>query len=364
MFGGSVLDVKENIPSFLLLHVSEGGNGIDDLRGEQMMGRDLMLRELKAWLSPLATEDELNKQREKLELLVDAELNVEKVGLSDGLALYSRFSNDEIFFLPAARCALMMSIVNREKGLFNLLREGISKYPTWCSRPNTEVGVSLLMTWLHLILHVKSAVPKWVETIDFSNLPSAWQPIAAYLKVLLCLNTGDFYSGYVVAKMLLELKLFHQESFLLGLYLKRACAEICRDLGRSDESQYWFREMAQLASDNGWVRPFLGLSLGPRSIAVKILGEKSPKLQSEVMRSSKKYLQALVYFHNELTAGNVSDGLTPREFYVATALKRGCPYKEIARNMEVSIGRVNIIVRFLYQQLGVHSRVGLEPFVW
>lgn len=339
------------------------GNGIDDSTGELMI-RDLMMKELRTWLSPLATDDELNGRQNDLELLVDAELNAEKGDYSGGLALYLKFAKDEILFLPVVRCALLMAIGNREKEFFNLLREEVAEYPTWCTRQNAALGVSLLRTWLNLILHIESVGPDWIVSLDYSKLPSAWQPIAAYLKVLSCLNTGDFYSGYVVAKILLEIKSFHGESFLLDLYLKRACAEVSRDLGRIDESRHWFEEMVQLACGNGWIRPFLGLSLGSRSIPMKVLAENSPKLRSKVVKASKEYLQSLVCFHNQVTAGNVTDELTPREFYVGMALKRGCTYKEIARNMEVSIGRVNILVRNLYQQLSIHSRTAIEPLVW
>ena len=328
------------------------------------MMRDLMMKELRAWLSPLATEEELNGRQNGLELLIDAELNAEKGDCSGGLALYLKFAKDAILFLPAVRCALLMAIGNREKEFFNQLRDEIAKYPIWCKRQNAALGVSLLETWLNLILHIKSVGPDWIVSLGFSKLPSAWQPIAAYLKVLSCLNTGDFYSGYLVAKILLELASFHGESFLLNLYLKRACAEVSRDLGRMDENRHCLEEMVELACGNGWIRPFLGLSLGTRSVPMKVLSENSPKLHSKVVKSSKKYLQSLVYFHNQMTAGNISDGLTPREFYAGMALKRGCTYKEIARNMEVSIGRVNILVRFIYQKLGIHSRAEIEPLVW
>ena len=261
-----------------------------------------MMKELRTWLSPLATDDELNGRQNDLELLVDAELNAEKGDYSGGLALYLKFAKDEILFLPVVRCALLMAIGNREKEFFNLLREEVAKYPTWCTRQNAALGVSLLETWLHLILHVKSDSPDWIATLDYSKLPSAWQPIAAYLKVLSCLNTGDFYSGYVVAKILLEIKSFHGESFLLDLYLKRACAEVSRDLGRIDESRHWFEEMVQLACGNGWIRPFLGLSLGTRSIPMKVLAKNSPTFRSKVERSSKRYHQSVVCFQNQLTA--------------------------------------------------------------
>ena len=97
---------------------------------------------------------------------------------------------------------------------------------------------------------------------------------------------------------------------------------------------------------------------------MQVLTERSRLLQNKVRKANKGYLHSLIRFHNQIAKGHLTERLTPREFYVAVALKRGCSYKEIARNMGVSIGRVNILVRSVYVSLDIHSRAELEPLVW
>lgn len=50
------------------------------------------------------------------------------------------------------------------------------------------------------------------------------------------------------------------------------------------------------------------------------------------------------------------DLLAPREREVLKLLAEGCPYKEIATTMQVSLGTVRTYIERIYQKLHVHSR--------
>jgi RNA polymerase sigma factor (sigma-70 family) len=50
------------------------------------------------------------------------------------------------------------------------------------------------------------------------------------------------------------------------------------------------------------------------------------------------------------------EALAPREREVLKLLAEGCPYKEIAAVMQVSLGTIRTYIERIYQKLHVHSR--------
>lgn len=321
-------------------------------------------KELEIWLRPLVYEEERSSLDEKLAQIAEAELQIERGDFTDVFAFYIRFAKDEVCFLLAARCALLGAIGNNAPVLFAQVWKDLQNYPTWCKRPWATCGADLLKMWMCHVLHVQLDGGDQVDLPEISHLPREWRALAIYVEMLLCRNRGDFQSGYFSGRTILNLECGLPENGLLDLYLKRTHAQFCQELGKTEERERWFRKMAEESCEHGWVRPFLGLSFGNRSSLMKVLSERSNPLHNKVKKATKGYLQALVRFHNQITKEHLVETLTPREFYVAAALKRGCPYKEIARNMGVSIGRVNILVRSIYMSLNIHSRTELEPLVW
>jgi DNA-binding NarL/FixJ family response regulator len=62
------------------------------------------------------------------------------------------------------------------------------------------------------------------------------------------------------------------------------------------------------------------------------------------------------FFRAKSAAPNGMDILAPREHEVLKLLAEGCPYKEIADKMEVSMGTVCTYIKRIYKKLHVHGR--------
>lgn len=321
-------------------------------------------KELEIWLRPLVYEEERSSLDGRLRQIAEAELQIEQGGFKDVFSFYLGFAKDEACFLPAARCALLGAIENGAPQMFAQVWKDLQDYPTWCKRPQAACGANLLKMWMYQVLHVQLGDDERVDLSEVSAFPREWRSLALYIEMLSCRNRGDFQCGYYMARTILNLECGLLKNGLLDLYLKRTQAQFCQELGKTEERERWFREMAEESYGRGWIRPFLGLSFGSRSSAIQVLVERSSLLQNRVKKATKRYLHSLIRCHNQITKGHLTEILTPREFYVAAALKRGCSYKEIARNMGVSIGRVNILVRSVYVSLDIHSRTELEPLVW
>lgn len=321
-------------------------------------------KELEIWLRPLVYEEERSSLDERLAQIAEAELQIERDELKDVFSFYANFAKDEVCFLPAARCAFLGAVGNNEPALLARVWKDLQNYPAWCKRPQAASGASLLKMWLYHVLHVQPNEMDCMNLPVVTDLPREWRSLAIYIEMLARRNRGDFQSGGLLAETLLNLECGCSEGGLFDLYLKRTYAQFCQELGNTEESERWFRTMSEEACDRGWVRPFLGLSFGNRSSTMQVLARRSCALHSKVQKKTRGYLHSLIWFHNQLAKSHVTEVLPPREFYVATALKRGCSYKVIARNMGVSIGRVNILVRSVYGRLNLHSRAELEPLVW
>lgn len=62
------------------------------------------------------------------------------------------------------------------------------------------------------------------------------------------------------------------------------------------------------------------------------------------------------FFRNKPPVSDDVEALAPREREVLKLLAEGCPYKEIATTMQVSLGTVRTYIERIYQKLHVHSR--------
>jgi DNA-binding NarL/FixJ family response regulator len=62
------------------------------------------------------------------------------------------------------------------------------------------------------------------------------------------------------------------------------------------------------------------------------------------------------FFRSKPPVAAGMDELAPREREVLKLLAEGCPYKEIAAAMQVSLGTVRTYIERIYQKLHVHSR--------
>lgn len=300
--------------------------------------------------------------------LVEMAWQLARGNYSNIIDFYAASPKRGVLFLVSASYALAGAVGSGNERLFdrvrndlqNLLKETSDSLPA----DDLSFGAQLVECWLRLHLRVKGGEPGWLKDFDFANVPPSWRFLVGFLKVLECRNNGDVKTAYVIVKMLLELFPRRPGGLVVRTYLLRTCAEICRDLGRNEESFFWFGKLARLSGRRRFLYPYLSLLMGPKTPAEVSLREQSPEMAHKVTRLSDGYLRNVVSFHNRLTAGHVTNELTTREFYIAEALKMGLSYKDIARNMSISLGRVNIMVRIVYEKLDIHCRKELETIVW
>ena len=286
---------------------------------------------------------------------------------------YERAPKEGPLFQGVARCAVVGAIATGHVVLFDRVRTDLRKriLERMASRgdnaggtPPCVCGEEIVEIWLQQLLHIRGGESSGVKDVLSRQVPVPWRPVVAGLKIHMCRECGELKVAYVIGMMLLEVCPLGPWGEWFRLYLLKDCAEICRDLGWEDESRRLFRCLVDAAKAHGAIRPFLGLAMGPKTPVEQMLAAEAPELLHRVRRQSDDYLHKLVFFHNRLTAGRITDRLNVREFHLASLLKGGLSYKESAQNMHVSPGRINLIVMNIYKKLNIHSREELKELVW
>ena len=173
----------------------------------------------------------------------------------------------------------------------------------------------------------------------------------------------DFEKAYAIARMLLALYDGGQSVSSVSIRMRLVAAIACRELNRLDEMARLYEEVAGLVGPNAYVSQLVGYTIGP-STPLELALRNQPEFLEKLRDYSERHYRNLVVMHNHFTGNRRATNLTVREFFLARHLKMGETYKEIAKYLDVSPGRLRNIVIQLYGKLNVHSREELEPIVW
>lgn len=301
----------------------------------------------------------------ELRLIAQAETRIVRGEFTGMDLFYKAIRKDGRNFLTAAVIALFGAVGSDDPVLFDAVLKDIAAFPARYGSPEAKIAVEIVMVWVRNFLRAPLACPEWLERLDLSRLPAEWRRQAAYLAVSCLDRKGEYKAAAVLADALLNLEAEQTvKASAADIYLKMAKAAICRDEGRLEEAGRWCRAVVESARPRGIILPFLGLMLGPKSEMERALASGAPKLLAKIKRKTNGYFRNLVRFHNRYTGDRISDELTPREFYVAQALKRGLTYKEVAVRLGVSVANVHNLIVTVYGKLHVRSNRELKGKVW
>jgi len=93
------------------------------------------------------------------------------------------------------------------------------------------------------------------------------------------------------------------------------------------------------------------------------LNQKYPEWRDAVIGQADRTLANWIAFHNRFAKDNITLILTLREMGIATLAARRVPYKTIAGQYHISLGRLKAIIGEIYGKLYVHNRDELSGFI-
>ena len=253
-------------------------------------------------------------------------------------------------------------------GDFALMEEvlrDVAEYPKRSKASEAALAAELTRVAMMQVLRAPFNEPNWLSAFDLAVIPSAWRGQAALLALNRMIWHGETERAAVLAEAMLALV---ADGAPAGSYpdvaLKLACARIAHDGMRMDAAHKWATEAARSAKLSGVIFPFLGKALGPKSPIEMALAEEAPDLLAKVKAINAGYFRSLLRLHNRHTGDSVVETLSPREFYLGCALKRGMRYKEIAERMGVSPANAHNLVIALYGTLHIRKASELTTQVW
>ena len=301
----------------------------------------------------------------ELRRIVHAEISVVRGDFAGMDRFYATIDKGGRNFLTAAAIALFGAVGTDNPQLFDAVLKDIAAFPVRYGTPEAKLAVEIVTLWIHNLLRAPIKCPEWVVHLNLAEIPGEWRRQVAYLAVSCLQRRGEYTAAGVLSDALLNLE---PDKATRGssadIYLKMAKAIICRDEGRMDAAARWCRAVVESAKPLGIILPFLGVVLGPKSVLERALLAGAPELLAKAKKLTNGYFRNLVKYHNRFTGENVTEDLTPREFFLAQSLKNGMHYKEVAERLGVSLNRVHAMAKGVYATLGISRASSIGNLVW
>lgn len=296
--------------------------------------------------------------------LESLELRLQQGDFSGMEAFYETIPLDSRCFLLAARLVLMGVVGSGDTALFARVMEDVRTYPSRYAGPFVQLGVELTEIWIRQFLNVTEGQPEWMVDGSIAHIPQEWRFLAAFLTVTGFLLRREYVRAYVAAQVLLYLVPEKAFSSAVSVYLKFVLATSLQKQGRFAECESLFREVVREAARQKFLMMFLGVPLGLKTPLYRALDEEAPDVLRKVRRLSADFFRNKVRLRNFLTGEKLADCLSPREFEVASSLRHGLRYKEIAEQLGIETSSVNSITKSIYAKLGIHGIPELADKVW
>lgn len=302
-------------------------------------------------------------------LLVEAELALGRCDFARARNCCVSLSKFTRFFPCVVRIGSVAAIGLGDVLYFDELRAAVENFRREQEAdPQGRFLADILEGWLQICLW-RFDLPQWIRLFDMEALPMAWRQSAAYLGVMAHLRAGNFDVVYATVSLMMSVrpKLSSETAHMTPMHvnLMMAKAVACRETGKDAEMRRLLETAIRALAPRGILLPFILFLYGTRQSPVaEILRAVAPREVGRLRKIDRSYFVNLIRVRNHVTGERMADDLTLREFYLATLLKRGMLYKELASHIGMSLGRIKNIMQDIHLKLDVHSRSELEAKIW
>jgi len=216
---------------------------------------------------------------------------------------------------------------------------------------------------------VPDMIAEWIKIGDFADL----HPLVRYEAVNRRIDYFYFLKRYGsmldTAQAALSIHglsyaaLPDKKFSITEIYLRMRCAVACYCLGRVDEAKVWVMGSMDKALPHGCMIFFAEAITLMGDLIEQCLNQSYPHWRGAVTAQASRTLINWIAFHNHFAKDNITLILTLREMGIATLAVRRVPYKIIAEQYHISLGRLKSIISEIYGKLYVHNREELSKFI-
>ena len=217
--------------------------------------------------------------------------------------------------------------------------------------------------------HVPDMIADWIKNGDFAELHPLARHEAVNRRIDYLMSQKKYESMLDTAQTAMSLLgLSHDGSggkrySLTDVNLRIRCAVACLCLGRVDEAKRRLLEAMDIALPHGFTTPFSEMAMWLGNLMELCLNQEYPMWRNAVIGQADRTLANWITFHNHFAKDNITLILTLREMGIAALVVRRVPYKTIAEQYHISLGRLKAIISDIYGKLYVHNRSELSGFI-
>jgi len=231
---------------------------------------------------------------------------------------------------------------------------------------NSDISVlaEIVLASVGVNVAVLSMVPKWLSEGDFSPIPAQVNPsFMLYLRAKYLMYVGKYETAIAVAQTVLAFSRTQRGITISDIYLRVVCALSNYLLGREDDARCWLLEAMYIALPHGFITPFAEHVSNFGGLMEQCLEEAFPGCRDAILGQWKRTTKNWVIFHNQFTKDNITTVLSLREYHIAQLVARRVPYAKIAKQFNISVGRLKNIMLEIYEKLYISSRGELAQYV-
>lgn len=303
-------------------------------------------------------------EEEKPRLQYEGELAYLRGDFARTMRCYDKTEGDEAARLRASLTAVAAAISLGDYPAYLKIEAYLKSYAGAGRGRDSSAIAELALASVAVSVSAPSMVPKWVAEGDFGAFPAQVKPpYMLYLRARYFMCTGKYEIALAVAQTALTFCAPERGITLPEIYLRVTCALACHCLGREDEARRWLLEAMRIALLHGFMTPFAELVSDFGGLVEQCLEEAFPGCCDAVIGQWERTVKNWITFHNHFTKDNITLILSLREYHLAQLVARHIPYAKIAKQFNISVGRLKNIMLEIYEKLFISSRDELAQYV-
>ncbi len=310
-------------------------------------------------------DDILNSvKEEKLRLQYECELAYLRGDFAHTMRCYEKTEGDEAAKLRASLAAVAAAISLGDYPAY-LEIEAYLKGFAGAGRDRYSSAIAeLALASVAVCAVAPKMVPGWLVEGDFSAFPAQVQlPYLHYLRARYFVYIGKFEVALTIAQTALTFCAQERGITLSEIYLRVVGALACHRLGREHEAARRLLEAMRIALPHGFITPFAEPVSDFGGLVEKCLEEEFPHCSNAVIEQWKCTVKNWITFHNHFTRDNITLILSLRESHLAQLVASHVPYAKIAKQFNISVGRLKNIMLEIYEKLCISGRDELAQYV-
>lgn len=303
-------------------------------------------------------------KEEKLRLQYEGELAYLRGDFGRTMRCYDKTEGDEAARLRASLAAVAAAISLGDYPAYLEIEAYLKSWVGAGRGSDSSAIAELALATVAVSVAAPKMVPGWLAEGDFRALPPQVKPsYMLYLRAKYFMCIEKYEIALAVAQTALAFSAPERGIMFPEIYLRVVCALACHCLGREDEARRWLLEAMGIALPHAFITPFAELVADFGGLVEQCLEEAFPDHHDAVIGQWKCTVKNWVAFHNHFTRDNVTSILSLRECHLAQLVARRVPYVKIAKQYNISVGRLKNIMLEIYEKLLISSRDELAQYV-